>query len=150
MAKDKTEDIPRNQNLRCIRSGEVRNPTGRNGKARLEEFREFLSGKAEPTSSRTRWENVVLALYTTAIDRRRRDHVAAVRVVLSYDLGQPPQTVDLSNSDGSLRPLPYAPFDQATLDYIQEHDGALPQGMTQEEFVGRSQATFGAAILPKK
>lgn len=80
----------------------MRNPTGRNGKPRLEELREFLNGKAEPTSSHTRRENILLAIYTTAIDRRRRDHVAAAWVLLSYDVGLPPQAIDLSNTDGSL------------------------------------------------
>jgi len=89
-----------------IKPGEVRNPTGRNGKARLEELREFLNGKAGPTSSHTRRENLLIAIYTTAIDRRRRDHVAAARVLLGYDLGPPMQAlqVDHSNTDGSLLP----------------------------------------------
>jgi hypothetical protein len=91
-------------NLRPIKAGEVRNPTGRNGKARLEEFREYLSEKAEVSSSHTRWGNILRALYATAIDRRRRDHVAAIRVILAYELGLPTQALQLdhSSTDGSM------------------------------------------------
>jgi hypothetical protein len=87
-----------------IKPGEVRNPTGRNGKLRLDEFREYLSGKAVPSSPQTRRESILVALYTTSIDRRRRDHVAAARVLLSYDLGLPTQAIDISNPDESLKP----------------------------------------------
>lgn len=74
------------------------------GKARLEQFREYLSAKAEPSGPRTRRENVLLALYATAIDRRRRDQIAAVRVILAYDLGLPTQAlqVDHLSGDGSM------------------------------------------------
>jgi hypothetical protein len=70
----------------------------------LEAFREYLDAKAEPSSSRTRRENVLLALYATAIDQRRRDQIATVRVILAYDLGLPTQAlqVDHSSGDGSM------------------------------------------------
>jgi hypothetical protein len=95
---------PRYAGLRPIKPGEVRNPTGRNGKLRLDEFREYLSGKAVPSSPQTRRESILVALYTTSVDRRRRDHVAAARVLLSYDLGLPTQAIDISNPDESLKP----------------------------------------------
>src|SRR5512147_3259508 len=84
----------------------MRNPNGRNGKLRLAELRDYLSGKAEPTSQHTRRENIILALYATSIDRRRRDHIAAARVLLAYDLGLPAQAlqVDHSSEDGSMAP----------------------------------------------
>jgi hypothetical protein len=98
--------VPRYPGLRPIKAGEVRNPLGRNGKMRIDELRDYLNGKAEPTSPHTRRENILLALYTTSIDRRRRDHVAAARVLLAYDLGLPAQAlqVDHSNTDGSMTP----------------------------------------------
>ena len=73
------------------------------GKARLEQFREYLSAKAEPSSPRTRRENVLLALYATAIDQRRRDQIAAVRVILAYDLGLPSQALQVDHSSMSPR-----------------------------------------------
>jgi hypothetical protein len=96
--------VPRYAGLRPIQKGEVRNPLGRNGKFKIDDLRNYLNGKAEPTSPHTRRENILLALYTTSIDRRRRDHVAAARVLLAYDLGLPTQAlqVDHSNTDGSL------------------------------------------------
>ncbi len=105
MAEEETTGLStRYPNLRPIKAGEVRNPTGRNGKARLEEFREYLNEKAETSSSHTRWGNVLRALYATAIDRRRRDHVAAIRVILAYELGLPTQALQLdhSSTDGSM------------------------------------------------
>jgi hypothetical protein len=98
--------VPRYAGLRPIQKGEVRNPLGRNGKFKIDELRKYLSEKAEPSSPHTRRENLLLALYTTSIDRRRRDHVAAARVLLAYDLGLPAQAlqVDHSNTDGSMTP----------------------------------------------
>jgi len=98
--------VPRYAGLRPVQKGEVRNPLGRNGKFKIDELRKYLSGKAEPSSPHTRRENILLALYTTSIDRRRRDHVAAARVLLAYDLGLPAQAlqVDHSNTDGSMTP----------------------------------------------
>jgi hypothetical protein len=106
MAEEDPLDISRYPNLRPIKSGEVRNPTGRNGKMRIDELRDYLNGKAEPSSPHTRRQNILLALYTTSIDRRRRDHVSAARVLLAYDLGLPAQAlqVDHSNTDGSMLP----------------------------------------------
>ena|ERR1035441_10591470 len=106
MADDKNDHSLRHPNLRPIKQGEVRNPSGRNGKIRLDKIRKYLSGKAEPSSRHTRRENILLALYTTSIDRRRRDHVAAARVLLAYDLGLPAQAlqVDHSNTDGTMLP----------------------------------------------
>ncbi len=113
--------IPRYAGLRPIRKGEVRNPLGRNGKFNIDELRKYLSGKAEPSSPHTRRENILLALYTTSIDRRRRDHVAAARVLLAYDLGLPAQAlqVDHSSTDGSMTPAvirvyPVKPKDDGT------------------------------------
>ena len=98
--------VPRYAGLQPIQKGEVRNPLGRNGKFKIDELRKYLSEKAEPSSPHTRRENLLLALYTTSIDRRRRDHVAAARVLLAYDLGLPAQAlqVDHSNTDGSMTP----------------------------------------------
>jgi hypothetical protein len=106
MAEDKNNRPIRYPNLRPIKKGEVRNPSGRNGKVRVDKVRKYLSGKDEPSSRHTRRENILLALYTTSIDRRRRDHVAAARVLLAYDLGLPAQAlqVDHSNTDGSMLP----------------------------------------------
>ncbi len=84
-------------NLKPIQPGEVRNPKGRNGVTKLAELRDYLDKRAEPTSRNTRRENILLALYTTAIDRRRRDHVAASKLLLAYDIGQPRLAVDISN-----------------------------------------------------
>ena len=102
--EDPNATAPRPTGLRPIQKGEVRNPLGRNGKFNIDELRKYLSGKAEPSSPHTRRENILLALYTTSIDRRRRDHVAAARVLLTYDLGLPAQAlqVDHSNADGSM------------------------------------------------
>jgi len=107
MSDSSKTSVGRCAGLRPIKPGEVRNPSGRNGKARLEEFREYLNEKAELSSGHTRRENVLLALYATAIDRRRRDHIAAVRIILAYDLGFPAQAleVDHSSRDGSMSPL---------------------------------------------
>jgi hypothetical protein len=106
MAEDKNDRPLGYPNLRPIKRGEVRNSTGRNGKVRLDELREYLNEKTEPSSRHTRRENILLALYSTSIDRRRRDHVAAARVLLAYDLGLPAQAlqVDHSNTDGSMLP----------------------------------------------
>ena len=106
MSEDDNKPVPRFSGLRPIRPGEVRNPTGRNGKVRLDELREYLSERGEPSSRHTRRENILLALYSTSIDRRRRDHVAAARVLLAYDLGLPAQAlqVDHSSNDGSMSP----------------------------------------------
>jgi hypothetical protein len=104
MAEEETKALPHYPNLRSVKSGEVRNPSGRNGKIGLGELREFLAERAEPASRHSRRENLLLALYTTAIDRRRRDHVPAARVLLAYDVGLPPQAIDVRNPDDSLRP----------------------------------------------
>ena len=106
MADEDENHHPRYPNLQPIQSGEVRNPTGRNGKVRVDKVREYLDEKAEPSSRHNRRENILLALYSTSIDRRRRDHVAAARVLLAYDLGLPPQAlqIDHSNNDGSMLP----------------------------------------------
>jgi hypothetical protein len=42
------------------------------------------------------------AIYATAIDRRRKDHVAAARVLLAYEAGLPPQGVEYRFPDGTL------------------------------------------------
>jgi hypothetical protein len=91
---------PRYRGLRPIKPGEVLNPTGRNGSSAITELRRFMDERAEPSSRRTRSENLWLALYTTAIDRRRRDHVAAARVLLAYHLGKPLETLEVSGPDG--------------------------------------------------
>jgi hypothetical protein len=82
----------------------VHKPAEHSVKAKLDAFRAYLDARAEPSNSRTRRENVLLALYATAIDRRRRDQIAAVRVILAYDLGLPAQAlqVDHSSGDGSM------------------------------------------------
>jgi hypothetical protein len=73
MAEEETKALPRYPNPRPIKPGEARNPVGRNGKIGLGELREFLAELAEPASRHSRRGNLLLALYTTAIDRRRRD-----------------------------------------------------------------------------
>lgn len=94
---DEPKDLAsRYPNLDPIEPGEKRNPTGINGATRLAMARKFLDEKAEPTSRKTRIENVLTAMYATSIDRRRRDHVSAGTVLLKYYLGLPPQAHFLS------------------------------------------------------
>ena len=93
MANDSRKKFP---NLRPIKPGEVRNPAGRNGKTQVSGLRNYLDEKAAPTSRQTRRENLLLALYTTAIDRRHRDHVAATKTLMAYDMGLPSQAVEVS------------------------------------------------------
>jgi hypothetical protein len=101
---------PRYRNLRPIEPGEVRNPTGRNGATTIAKLREFLEARAEPAAGRTRCENIWLALYTTAIDRRRKDHVAAARVLLAYHVGKPVEAVELSGPNGG--PIQTTDYDE--------------------------------------
>lgn len=103
----------RYRGLRPIKPGEVRNPTGRNGATAITELRRFMDERAEPTSRRTRGENLWLALYTTALDRRRRDHVAAARVLLAYHLGKPLETLEVSGPGGG--PIPSVTMTTAEL-----------------------------------
>ena len=90
----------RNTNLRPIAPGEVRNPAGKNGVTKVAELRAYLDERAEPTSRRTRRENLLASIYATALDRRRHDHIPAARLLLAYDLGKPREELEVSGPGG--------------------------------------------------
>ena len=48
-----------------------------------------------------------------------------------------------TSNEVTVRSAPLVPLDKETMDYIESHDGALPPGMTMQEFIGRCGATVG-------
>jgi hypothetical protein len=91
-------------NLRPVKPGEVRNPTGKNGRNRAELFRAWA--EKSPTligdKDKSRIENVWEKTYQRAMDGRRKDCTLASKVIIEQYQGIPKAALELSNPDGSL------------------------------------------------
>lgn len=88
------------KNLRPFKKGVSGNPSGKAKNAiSLPVWREFamespgVDQNGNPLPCRDR--NVMMAIYLSAIDRRRKDHIPAARLWMSYVHGDPTQTVNV-------------------------------------------------------
>lgn len=80
--------------------GESGNPGGRPSK---KAFRDFFAEKGP--DGLPRMENVYRAWYMTAIDRKHRDHMAAVTLIVAHDIGKPVESTELSGPGGGALPI---------------------------------------------
>jgi predicted transcriptional regulator len=83
-----------------IKKGEIRNPTGVNGRTRSDLIVSILEEPDDDKPSITRIRAVVLA----TVDRAKLDSDMAAKTVIEQYAGKARQQVDLTNSDGSLKP----------------------------------------------
>jgi len=83
-----------------IKPGEVRNPTGKNGREGRAEMSQFLKEPSETDKGKTRFRRVLEKLYAKAI----AGDTQAAKTLVEQHIGKPQQAVDLSSDNGSLRP----------------------------------------------
>ena len=83
-----------------IKPGEVRNPTGKNGREARAAISQFLEEPSETDKGKTRFRRVLEKLYAKAI----AGDTQAAKALVEQHAGRPQQAVDLSNEDGTLRP----------------------------------------------
>jgi hypothetical protein len=85
--------------LKPAKPGEVRNPTGKNGREGSEAWRKFLDMyDAEETNKSRR-----LCMHETWYKLIRSGDANALKLGVEQDQGKAKQQIDLSNEDGSLR-----------------------------------------------
>ena len=87
-------------NLRPASKGEVRNAAGKNGRERSDLIVSILEEPDDDKPDITRIRAVVLE----TVKRAKLDSDTAAKTVIEQYAGKPKQQVDLSNSDGSLKP----------------------------------------------
>jgi hypothetical protein len=91
-------------NLRPIKPGEVRNPTGKNGTNRAALYRAWA--EKAPTligdKEKSRIENVWEKTYQRAMDSRRKDCTLSAKIIVEQYQGVPKAAFELTNPDGSL------------------------------------------------
>ena len=83
-----------------IKPGEVRNPTGKNGREARAAISQFLEEPSETDKGKTRFRRVLEKLYAKAI----AGDTQAAKALVEQHAGKPQQAVDLSSEDGTLRP----------------------------------------------
>ena len=81
--------------------GEVRNPTGNNGRKKQAALIRWLEEATEKGQPQTRIERVWQAMYLEAI----KGDVNAGKALMEQHGGKPRQQLDLSSEDGTMSPL---------------------------------------------
>jgi hypothetical protein len=102
----------KSENLRPIRKGEVRNPTGASGPKKLKEWdiyaaeiaSDVLDTKTKEPVTCTRDDLVMRTTFAIAINPTRKDCMIAQRIWYERTRGLPRQHIDLTSSDRSMSP----------------------------------------------
>ena len=91
-------------NLKPIKPGEVRNPTGKNGRNRADLFRAWAEKcpLVIGDKDKSRIENVWEKTYQRAMDGRRKDCGLHAKIIVEQYQGIPKSSLEVSNPDGSL------------------------------------------------